>query len=232
VQVFDPTAHFIVQWTLDPTRHIRHMVAGLNGELYVNMSGQIFRLDSKTGKQTGEVQYTDPTDGDIDDFDAMVVGLDGSLLVTWINNTRETDTLLRFDSSGKFIQSIANPIQGQTGEFDPYIYLALDGLGNIFALGGISNTICEYSPQGKLITRFGSKGTKSGQINDPENIAVDSHGQIYIGAYDKVQVFDASGLYLDSFDTAGGAYTMVFDRQDNLFLQDTTKVTRYALREK
>ena len=230
VQVFDPTGKFIVQWTLDPSLHIRHMVAGLNGELYVNMSGRIFVYDSKTGKQTGEVKYTDPKDGDIDDFDAMAVGLDGSLLVTWINNTLETDTLLRFDSSGKLVQNIEGPIQAQTGEFDPIIFLALDGLGNIYTLGEFYPTICEYSPQGKLIARFGSKGRLPGQIDSPDNIAIDSHGRLYIGGYGKVQVFDATGLYLDSFDIAGGAHSMLFDRQDNLYLQDTTKVTRYALR--
>jgi tripartite motif-containing protein 71 len=149
--------------------------------------------------------------------------------VTWINYTHETDTLLRFDSSGKLIQTIAGPVQEQTGEFDPDIYLAMDGLGNIYALGGFSNTICEYSPQGKLISRFGSKGNMPGQIDHAESIAIDSHGRVYIGAYNKVQVFDATGRYLDAFDVAGGAHTMLFDRQDNLFLQDTTKVTRYRL---
>ena len=168
--------------------------------------------------------------GDVDDFDAMAVGLDGSLLVTWINNSLETDTLLRFDSSGKLVQTIEGPIQAQTGEFDPEIYLALDGLGNIYTLGEFSNTICEYSPQGKLISRFGSKGRLPGQIDDVENIAIDSHGRLYVGAFDKVQVFDATGLYLDSFDISGGAHTMLFDRQDNLYLQDTTRVIRYALR--
>ena len=231
VQVFDPAGKFIVQWTLEPTLHIRHMVAGLNGEIYVNMSGQIFVYDSKTGKQTGEVKYTDPKDGDIDDFDEMAVGLDGNLLVTWINNTQETDTLLRFDSSGKVIQTIEGPIQAQVGDFDPEIYLALDGLGNIFVLGGFSDTICEYNPQGKLINRFGSKGPLPGQIDNADNIAVDSQGRLYLGQFEKVQVFDATGRYLDAFDTDGEAHTMAFDRQDNLFLQDATKVTRYTLRK-
>jgi sugar lactone lactonase YvrE/uncharacterized Zn finger protein (UPF0148 family) len=232
VQVFDPTGKFVVQWTLDPSVHIRHLAAGLNGELYANLSGRIFRYDSKTGQQTGEVKYTDATDGDIDDFDAIAVGLDDSLLVTWINNTQETDTLLRFDPSGKLLQTIAGPIQVQTGEFDPDINLALDGLGDIYAVGEISNTICEYSPQGKLITRFGSKGSQPGQIDNVENIAIDSRGRLYVSDFMKVQVFDASGRYLDSFAIFGGGYVITFDRQDNLYSLNTTKVTKFALREK
>ena len=230
VQVLDPSGKFMVQWTLEPELHIRHLVAGLNGELYANQSGRVFRYDRKTGQQTGEVQYIDPTDGDIDDFDNMAVGLDGSLLVTWINNTLETDTLLRFDPSGKLVQTIANPIQEQTGQFEPHIYLALDGLGNIYALGEYNHTICEYSPQGKLITRFGSKGDKPGQFSNPENIAIDSQGRIFVSEYSKVHVYDASGLYLDSFDIDGGGYVMIFDRQDNLFLLDTYRVMKYVLR--
>jgi hypothetical protein len=39
-------------------------------------------------------------------------------------------------------------------------------------------------------------------------------------------------LHVSTPATGGGAHGMLFDRQDNLFLQDMTKVTRYALREK
>jgi sugar lactone lactonase YvrE len=231
VQVFEPAGKFVVQWNLDPTLHIRHLVAGLSGELYANLSGRIFRYDRKTGQRTGEVQYTDPADGDIDNFDNMAVALDGSLLASWINNTLETDTLLRFNPSGKLLQTIPNPIQEQTGQWEPHIYLAIDGLGNIYALGENNNTVCEYSQQGKLITRFGSKGSKPGQFDYAENIAIDSRGRLYIGQFDKVQVFDATGLYLDSFEVDGGAYVMVFDRLDNLFVLGTQQVNKYVLRD-
>lgn len=229
IQVFDPSGKFIVQWNLDPQFHIRHLAAGRHGELYAIQSGRIFIYDRKTGRQTGELRYQDSRDGDIDDFDNMVVGLDGSLLTSWINNTLETDTLLRFDSSGKLVQTLDKPISGLTGEFEAHIYLALDGLGNIYALGEINHTICVYSPQGKLISRFGSKGDNPGQFSYAENIAIDSRGRLYIGEYLKVHVYDTSGLYLDTFETAGGAFSMVFDSKDNLYLLDTKKVMKYAL---
>jgi streptogramin lyase len=232
VQVFDPSGKFIVQWNLDPSLHIYYLAAGMNGELYINMGGRIFHYDRKTGQQTGEVQYTDATDGDIDDFGSMAVGLDGSLLATWINNTQESDTLLRFDPSGKLIQTIANPIQEQTGEFESKIFLALDGLGNIYALSAFNPTVCEYSPQGKLITRFGSKGSKPGQFEFGQDIAVDSRGRIFVNEFNKVHIYDASGLYLDSFDIKDGAYVMAFDRQDNLFLLNNTRMAKYIFRDK
>jgi outer membrane protein assembly factor BamB len=232
VQVFDPSGKFIVQWNLDPSLHLHRLVAGLKGELYVNMGGRLFRYDRKTGQPIGEVQYKDPTDGDIDDFGNMAVGLDDSLWITWINNSLETDALFRFDPTGKLIQTIDNPIKELTGEFEYSIFLALDGLGNIYALGQYNNTVCEYSPLGKLITRFGSLGNKPGQFDSPQYIAVDSRGRIFVAEFNKVHVFDSGGLYLDSFDVKGGAYVMAFNRQDNLFLLNNTRVAKYVFREK
>ena len=232
VQVFDPSGKFVVQWSLDPSLHIHHLAAGLNGELYVNMGGRIFRYDPKTGQQTGEVQYTDATDGATADFGNMAVGLDGSLLVTWINNTKETDTLLRFDPSGKLIQTISNAVQEDTGEFEPDIFLALDGLGNIYAVAEFSNRICEYSPQGKLINRLGVGGSQPGQADHPQNIAIDSRGRIYVNDANQVQVYTFSSGMLDKFEVDYVPVGMVFDRQDALYLLASKQVNKYALRKK
>ena len=232
VQKFDPSGKFIVQWTLDPSLHLDYLAAGLNGELYVNQGGRLFRYDIKTGQPIGEIVYKDPADGDIDDFQGMAVGSDGSLWVAWVNQTAETDTLFHLDPTGKMLQTIANPIKEQTGEFDFDIYVALDGLGNIYALGRYNATVCEYSPQGKLITRFGSQGNNPGQFDVPYGIAVDSRGRIFVSEINKVDVFDAGGRYLDRFDIKGGAYDMAFDRQDNLFLVNSTRVAKYVFREK
>ena len=229
LQVFDPFGKFVVQWSLDPSLHIHHLAAGLNGELYVNMGGRIFRYDPKTGQQTGEVQYTDATDGNTADFGNMAVGLDGSLVATWINGDKETDTLLRFDPSGKLVQTIPNAVQEETGEFEPDIYLALDGLGNIYAVAEFSDTICEYSPHGKSIDRLGVGG---GQAGHPQNIAIDSRGRIYINVGNQVQVYTFRSGTLDKFDLDYVPFGMAFDRQDNLYLLASKQVNKYALREK
>ncbi len=228
VQVFDPSGKFVVQWTLDPDLHLHHLAAGLNGELYAIRSGRIFRYDRKTGQLSGEVTYQD-VDGTTDDFDNMAVALDGSLLASWINYDLEKDLILRFDPSGKLVQTIENAVQDVTGEFEHQIYLAVDGLGNIYAMGEYNTTVCVYSPQGKLIARFGSKGDKPGQFSYPENIAIDSRGRVYVSEYLKVHVFDPGGLYLDTFTIDGGGYDMAFDSQDNLYLVDTSRVMRYVL---
>jgi sugar lactone lactonase YvrE len=229
IQVFDPSGKFLVQWSLDPSLHIHHLAAGLNGELYVNMGGRIFRYDPKTGQQTGEVQYTDPMDGDTNDFGNMTVGLDGSLVSTWINYSKETDTLLRFDPAGKLIQTIPNAVQEETSEFEPDIYLALDGLGNIYAVAEFSNMICEYSPQGKSIDRLGVGGGQSGH---PQNIAIDSRGRIYLNVANQVQVYTFRSGLLDKFDLNYVPFGLAFDRQDALYMLASKQVNKYALRDK
>ncbi len=228
VQVFDPSGKFVVQWSLDPKLHLHNLVAGIQGEIYAEQSGRIFRYDSKTGQLTGEVVYTDSA-GVIDGFESMAIALDGSLLAAWVNYDLETDTLLRFDTSGKLLQTIDSPILEQTGEYENDIYLAVNGLGNIYALGEHNYTVCVYTPQGKFINRFGSKGDRPGQFGYAENIAIDSRGRVYISEYRKVHVFDSDGLYLESFDIDGGGYEMVFDSQDNLYLLDSKRVMKYVL---
>jgi sugar lactone lactonase YvrE/uncharacterized Zn finger protein (UPF0148 family) len=229
LQVFDPSGKFVVQWSLDPSLHIDHLAAGLNGELYVNMGGRIFRYDPKTGRRIGEVQYTDATDGDTDDFGSMAVGLDGSLVAIWINYSKEIDTLLRFDPSGKLIQNIPNAVQEGTGEFEPDIYLALDGLGNIYAVAMFSDTICEYSPQGKLIDRLGVGG---GQAGHPQNIAIDSRGRLFVNTVNQVQVYTFRDGKLGEFDLDYVPFGMAFDRQDSLYMLASKQVKKYVLRDK
>ncbi len=92
-----------------------------------------------------------------------------------------------------------------------------------------SDTICEYSPQGKLIDRLGVGG---GQAGHPTNIAIDSRGRIYVNVGNQVQVYTFRSGMLDKFDVDYVPFGMVFDRQDNLYLLASKQVNKYVLREK
>ena len=115
---------------------------------------------------------------------------------------------------------------------ETYIRLAIDGVGNIYALGMINNTIVKYSMQGKFLTRFGSRGHKPGQFDTVDSIAVDSQGMVYVGDAYQVMVFDPTGFYIDTFAIDGIAYDLTFDRSDNLYIIDNKKVMKYTLRDR
>jgi sugar lactone lactonase YvrE len=231
IQVFDPAGKFITQWNLNPEEHIRHLAVDYSGGIYVNQSGRIYRYDRKTGEQIGQVQYRDE-EGDEDDFDTLVVTPDGSLVAAWINHTLEIDNILIIDRSGKVVNIIEKAVSGQTGSVETYIWLAVDGVGNIYALGIINNTIVKYSMQGKFLTRFGSRGDKPGQFDTVDSIAVDSQGMVYVGDAYQVMVFDPTGFYIDTFAIDGIAYDLTFDRSDNLYIIDNKKVMKYTLRDR
>jgi sugar lactone lactonase YvrE len=109
--------------------------------------------------------------------------------------------------------------------------VAVDGLGNIYALGSFNNAVFKFSPEGKYLTRFGSDGDQPGQFRAPSAIAVDGKGRVYVSDFKGIQVFDGNGRYLAVFDPGGTASGMVFNDKDELFVAARKHVVKLALKE-
>ena len=91
-----------------------------------------------------------------------------------------------FDADGKFI-TMWNNIHRPDG-------ICLDGEGNFFIgelngmsgvddAPGLGHRVSVYNLQGQLQTRFGDpeEGEGPGQFIAPHGVAVDSHGDLYVG---------------------------------------------------
>jgi hypothetical protein len=76
-----------------------------------------------------------------------------------------------FNTQGKITLTVPSFISGQTGDLALDTYLAVDGLGNIYALSDA--VVYKFSPDGKYINPFGSIGDQPGQFSSPGSIAVD-----------------------------------------------------------
>jgi len=90
----------------------------------------------------------------------------------------------KYDSKGKLLLSFSCCFFGTEGQDDnsecgEILGVALDKYGNIYVSG--NNMIAKFSPEGKLITQWGSEGRENGQFTPCENIgiAVDDKGAIY-----------------------------------------------------
>ena len=64
--------------------------------------------------------------------------------------------------------------------FNSKIDMTVDSYGFIFIAYPAKNCILKIDPSGKLITRWGSKGSGDGQFNNPTGVAVDKEGNVYV----------------------------------------------------
>jgi len=230
VQVFDSTGKFSTQWNVDAQAPLRWLASDRQGTVYIAQKGVIEKFQGATGKALGAVQFPDNR------FDQVIALPDGGLLALWYESRSGVftsprgarDDLVRFDREGKVVKTIPGFISSMTNSPAFDTKLAVDGLGNIFAL--TSSTIYKFTADGKYENKFGSRGTAPGQFRSPQAIAIDNQSRIYIADSAGVLVFASDGRYLDTFRVEGGSPSgMVFNDKNELFIVARTFVYKYVL---
>lgn len=225
IQVFDSQGNFIKQWFIaDPDAPMISMTADQQGHVYVIERGDINQYDG----MSGELQRTLPSPGGAGYRD-MTVAPDGTLVAFSFS---PPDALTWFDDQGQVVQTVAEILSSQTGDPEADARIAVDGLGNIYLLGGtFTQVVFKYDADGKFVTRIGSEGRDDGQLNSPDAIAVDNQGRVYVEDFDGIDVFATDGRFLDTISFRGVAFDMVFDNQNNLFLMERNgnRVVQLAL---
>jgi sugar lactone lactonase YvrE len=83
--------------------------------------------------------------------------------------------------------------------------------------------IVKFSKDGKIIKRWGQKGTGPGEFDGPHALAMDSQGRLFVGDRNnnRIQIFDQQGKYLTEwaqFSRPSGVY---IDKQDNIYVADS-----------
>jgi DNA-binding beta-propeller fold protein YncE len=221
VQVFDAAGKFITQWFADRSMPLRGLAADRRGTVYVVQRGKIQRYEGATGQPLGEVPY-----GRDLGFDDVTVAADGNLVAAWDHHT---DDIVRLDPSGKNVKVISKAVSGQTDRSELNLRVAVDGTGNLYALGTFNDSVVKYTPDGRFVNRFGGSGGEPGQFRAAHAIAVDNKGRVYVSDSKGIQVFDSNGRYLDLFKPTGVVFGMVFNDQNELFIAARTQVIKCAL---
>lgn len=230
IQVFDPEGKFITQWMADTKMPLRGLAADRQGMVYIAQRGVISRYEGATGKRAGQLDYPEGRG-----FDDVAVTAEGGLVAAWepygsgISFGTGGDNIVRFDVNGRTVRTIRNAVSSQTEGADLELRIAVDGLGNIFALSTFSNAVFRFTPEGKFVNRFGSAGNGSGQFIAPGAIAVDGKGRVYVSDFKGIQVFDGNGTYLDLIKIDGGASGMVFNDKNELFVVARSKVSKLVI---
>lgn len=223
IQVFDSAGKFITQWMVDPKMPLRGLAADRKGTVYVVQRGTITRYDGPTAKSLGVLEYNEGAG-----FDDVGATPDGGLIAAWYRNR---DDIVRFDAEGKVLRTIRAAISTVADRSELDTRVAVDGLGNIYALGSFTSGVFKFSPEGKFLNRFGGPGQQPGQISAANAIAVDGKGRVFVSDSKGVQVFDADGRYLTVFKPDGVASGMIFNDKNELLVAARTKVMKFALKE-
>lgn len=224
IQVFDSAGKFIRQWTtVDPKMPLRGMTVDRKGTVYVAQRGIITRYDGETGESIGTVKYSEG-----DGFDDVTIAPDDGLVCAWY---RGRDDIVRFNAQGNVVRTIRAAVSTAADRSELNTRVAIDGRGNIYALGTFANGVFKFNPEGKFVNRFGSQGNQPGQISAADAVAVDGKGRVYVSDIKGIQVFDSEGRYLTSFKPDGIAFGMVFNDRNQLLVVARNKVVKFSINQ-
>jgi len=110
--------------------------------------------------------------------------------------------------------------------------IAVDGKGNTYVtvVEGEDHHVCKCDVDGKVIGKWGVKGTGDGEFDTPEGIAVDKSGNVYVcdRQNSRIQKFDSDGKFLAKWGKEGsddGEFhfpaAVAVDKEGNVFVADS-----------
>ena len=111
--------------------------------------------------------------------------------------------------------------------------LAVDGLGNIYALGISQDVLVKYDANGAFVDRIAvaNRGSddEPAKLQAAMALATDSRGRIYVADIFGIKVYDSDGQYIGAIDVPGVAFGLAIDDNDILCVTARTEVLRYQL---
>ena len=221
IQVFDADGKFLNQWSIGDRKTIlRGLAADRKGIVYAVHGGRINRYKGETGETLGQLAY------ERSGFDDVTTTANGGIVAALHGNR---DDIVRFDQNGKVVGSVSEAISGASGDSELSMRVAVDGAGEVYALGRFNNGVFKFARDGKYLNRFGGGGDKPGQLRAAYSIAVDGYGRVYVGDIKGIQVFDHDGRYLTILDQKGMAFGMVFNDKNELFVVARDHVIKYSV---
>ena len=137
--------------------------------------------------------------------------------------------VFKFSPEGKVLLALGKPgIAGDgVDEFNSPSAVLVAPNGDIFVAdghGGNTNArIVKFSPEGKFIKSWGSKGSAPGEFDIPHTLAMDSRGRLFVGdrQNNRIQIFDQDGNFIDQLFQFSRPSGVFIDKSDTIYVADS-----------
>lgn len=130
--------------------------------------------------------------GQLGEPNGIAVDRSGNIYVAEVASNHRVQKLA---PDGTFIAEWKGPDAGFYGPRR----IAIGPDDSIYVVDQGRTRLVKFSPDGQVLSSWGSKGTGDGQFNDPTSVAVDStSGKVYVAdpINKRIQVFDPNGKFL------------------------------------
>ncbi len=141
--------------------------------------------------------------------------------------------IIKFKTNGSLERGFSLPKQEKSGEQTWYFSeFAVTGRGDVYAIDAKRRQVAVFDKTGAFRFAFGGRGDrtlrygrltlKNGQFGRPNDITLDTKGNVYVSDYfGGVQKFSAAGKYLARIDGFSNPTSVAVDRAGNLYVGDT-----------
>jgi peptidylamidoglycolate lyase len=175
-------------------------------------------FDGQTGRivsEWGENRFAMPHGLTVDDHDNV-----------WLTDVA-LQQVYKFSHDGHPLLTLGE--RGVAGNdsshFNRPTKVAVSADGSFYVSDGYRNTrVMKFSPAGKFLFQWGTKGSGPGEFDLPHGIAIDRAGRIYVADRSnmRVQIFDSTGHYLRQWKSAtiGRPYDVAVTPDGIVFIAD------------
>ena len=157
-------------------------------------------------------------EGEIVDPKALDMDLLGNIYVV----DQENNLVKRYTTDGEFIEEWGETGDG-VGQMEGPKGIAVDASGYVYIADGFNNRVHKFDSDGDHIFTIAGDGpdgqgagSAEGFLNNPEGVAVDADGNIYVGdrGNNRISKFDRFGDFVDTF--GDGGYSSLKINQDGI----------------
>ncbi|MDQ1731719.1 MAG: tripartite motif-containing protein 71 [Pseudonocardiales bacterium] len=183
-------------------------VAYLNGRVYVDDTGwnRVQVLDAATGQA---ISAWPTRFGSTLGISAGVNGVKQPVIFV----SEDIENRVReFRTDGTFVRTIGIGLGSKLGQLNAPRDAATDSNGNIYVADYNNNRIAKFSPAGKPLMVWGTRGRANGQFVRPYGVDVDDSNRIYVADSDndRIQVFLGGGKFVHVYGSTGSGAGQFF----------------------